>query len=207
MSTVQTIPEISCIVVSFNTRNFTVKAIESLKQQTECSHEIIVVDNNSRDQTETVVSNYAARLHRIRLVAEQKQGLSHARNRGAIEAAGAYLLYLDDDAVAPPDYLLKIYRIITDLQPDICGGPVYPYYTSPKPFWFKDAYEIRRHAEETGFSTTCSISGSNFVIKKELLNRLGMFDTSFGMRGEELGLLEERKVLEPMEPCPTSSRH
>jgi glycosyltransferase involved in cell wall biosynthesis len=157
--------------------------------------EVIVVDNNSRDETAAVGEEFAARLPNLRYFHEPKQGLSHSRNRGCDEARGDYLVYLDDDARADRDYLLNVYQAIVTCDPDILGGPIFPYYTTSKPGWFKDDYEIRRHARQTGWSTRCSISGSSFVIKRGLLGELGKFDPGLGMVGNTVRLGEEKAVL------------
>ncbi len=157
--------------------------------------EVIVVDNNSQDETAGVVREFCARLPNFRYVHEEKQGLSHSRNRGCEEARGDYAIYIDDDAKAHSEYLNTVFKTTLAHGPDIMGGPIYPYYTEKKPAWFKDDYEIRRHAKETGWSTKCSISGSSFVIRRELLKSLGMFNPQLGMVGEKVRLGEEKAVL------------
>lgn len=158
--------------------------------------EVIVVDNNSVDGTAELASRYSRRHRNFRYVFEKNQGLSHARNRGYSESKGEYLAYLDDDAKAPPEYLSTALEVIRSHDPDIFGGPVYPYYTETKPRWFKDEYEIRQHSSTSGFSKTCGISGSNYIIKKKLLKQLGLFDVRLGMTGYKLWYGEERKVVE-----------
>jgi len=173
------------------------KCLDSLtKQQVkQDDFEVIVVDNNSSDSTAEAVAAFGQRLPNLKYVVEQNQGLSHARNRGYAEAKGEYLVYLDDDVVAPPEYLTNILAVICQHAPDIMGGPVYPFYTTPKPRWFKDEFEIRCYAEASGFSTTCSVSGGNYIIRREVLQALGPFDPEYGMRGNSIGMLEEYKML------------
>lgn len=187
-------PLLSVIVCTYNRASLLDYCLKSLQQQTlEPAHyEVLVVDNNSTDSTQLVVAQYPA----VRYVREAAQGLSHARNRGCREAQGTYLLYLDDDAQAPPQYLARVSQNIRQHQPDLMGGPIYPYYLEVKPRWFRDKYEIREYAPSAGFSTTCNVSGSNFIIRKDLLEALGLFDVRLGMIGDQLGLGEERKVLE-----------
>lgn len=157
--------------------------------------DVVIVDNNCSDGTNHVVSNLAKQHRWLRVVKETKQGLSHARNCGANVAIGTYLCYLDDDGLPGPEYLKNILRVIDEQQPDIFGGPVFPFYTSKKPFWFQDTLEIRRHADSSGFAD-CPISGGNYIIRAELLRRLGMFSPDYGMVGTTLRLGEERELLE-----------
>ena len=191
-------PSLSVIVCTYNRKDLLRKCLDSLVAQNSdaVNFETIVVDNNSTDDTEKVVTQYAGRIRDLKYVFEKDQGLSHARNRGCSEASSEYLAYLDNDAIAPEDYVSNVMKVIERHSPDIMGGPIYPYYVSRKPGWFKDEYEIRKHAEESGFSLTCRISGGNYIIKKSLLRELGMFDVSLGMVGEQVKLGEERDILE-----------
>ncbi|MDP3879960.1 MAG: glycosyltransferase family 2 protein [Dehalococcoidales bacterium] len=189
---------LSVIICTYNRAALLAKCLDSLIEQKldSYSFEVVVVDNNSSDNTGELITRYKTMLPNIRYVFEGNQGLSYARNRGCAEAVAKYLVYLDDDAIAPPHYLMSVTRIIEDHSPDIMGGPVYPYYTSKKPRWFKDEYEIREYETQSGFSRTCSISGGNYIIKKRILESLGLFDVNLGMRGNSIGIGEERKVLE-----------
>jgi glucosyl-dolichyl phosphate glucuronosyltransferase len=189
---------LSVIVCTYNRRDLLAGCLQSLAAQTlfPDRFDVLVVDNNSTDETAAVVEGHRATVPTLRYVFEPVQGLSHARNRGATEARGTHLVYVDDDARLPPTYLSCVLETLERTQPDILGGPVYPFYTEAKPRWFKDHYEIRHYAEASGFSTTCGVSGSNFVIRKDVLARLGGFDPSLGMRGAEQRFGEDRKVLE-----------
>jgi hypothetical protein len=95
-----------------------------------------------------------------------------------------------------PDYLTKVFASISKNQPDIMGGPVYPFFDHPKPWWFKDKYEIKKFESESCFSKTCRVTGCNFIIRKDVLERSGMFDPNYGMSGNVLRLGEEAKVLD-----------
>jgi hypothetical protein len=128
-------------------------------------------------------------------VMEPVQGLSSARNRGSQETQCEYVAYMDDDAKAPEKWVTQALSIIDQHKPDIFGGPIYPYYITDKPSWFKDEYEYRIHANYTGWLKNEMISGSNYIIRKELLERLGGFDPNIGMKGKELGYGEESALL------------
>jgi len=191
-------PVLSIVVCTYNRERLLDNCLASIcKQNVDREHyEVIVVDNNSKDDTRRVVSRYVGEDGNIRYVTEENQGLSYARNRGCREASGIYLGYIDDDAIAPAQYVSKILEVIEKYGPDILGGPVYPFYGGEKPRWFEDEYETRKHAEKSGFSRTCRISGGNFIIKKAVLERIGMFDVKLGMRGDEMGFGEDAKVLD-----------
>lgn len=188
---------LSIIICTYNRAMLLEKCLESLMAQTAglFTHEVLVVDGSSNDETQSLVHCYAEKEPSIRYIFEEKPGHSNARNRGYEEAVGVYLIYLDDDAIVPVDYLENVLRVISGHSPDIVGGPVYPYYISAKPRWFRDEFEIRKYAEQSGFSKTCGISGGNFIVKKDILAELGLFDPDYGMIGGKLGMLDEAKTL------------
>src|SRR6185295_15846913 len=66
--------------------------------------EVLVVDDGSREETRERIRLLAA-AHRVRLIEKPQGGLASARNRGAAEAGGEFLLFLDDDVVPAPDTL------------------------------------------------------------------------------------------------------
>jgi glucosyl-dolichyl phosphate glucuronosyltransferase len=68
-------------------------------------YEIIVVDNNSTDDTKKLIANLQDKYPKIRYIFEKDQGLSNARNRGWREARGKYVGYIDDDCKVPREWL------------------------------------------------------------------------------------------------------
>ena len=105
-------PKVSVILCSYNRAAYIPLALQSLVNQniTPTIFEIIVVDNNSTDDTTTVCKNFIAAhpQHTIKYLTEIQQGSSFARNTGAAIAKAPLLCFMDDDAVAAPDYIEKI---------------------------------------------------------------------------------------------------
>jgi len=188
--------ELSIIICTYNRAKLLAKCLDSIAGQSiSTGYEVIVVDNNSQDNTFDTVMQYDF-IDGLRYLREEHQGLSYARNAGCLYAVGKYLLYIDDDCLLPAEYIANVLAALKDYSPDIMGGPIYPWYDSPKPKWFKDEYEIRKYENESGFSTTCPVSGGNYIIRKNVLIELGMFDVTLGMKGDKIGMGEERRVLE-----------
>jgi len=194
------IVEVSVIVCTYNRSDLLKGCLESLVQQTLSREqfEILVIDNASTDGTRELVASFT-HIENIRYVFEGKPGLSHARNRGMREAKGRYLAYIDDDARAAPDWLEVAERLIHTVQPriDCLGGPYHPFYTSNKPDWFKDEYEIRgfgNQARQLGRKEY--ISGANMIWAKGSLEMIGGFDVRLGVIGNQLVLGEETHAFE-----------
>src|SRR3989338_6054944 len=135
-------PLLSVIIATHNRSSYLENCLSSIqnKKLPLKVYEIIVVDNNSTDNTKKIVYKFMNKNENIRYVFEKITGLSSARNKGFENAKGEYLIYLDDDCKVPPEYLPNVFKVIIRFHPDILGGPVYPFYLSSKPSWFKDEF-------------------------------------------------------------------
>src|SRR4051812_47490794 len=95
-------PEISVIICSYNRADYIIGAIESLYHQTldRERYEVLVVDNNSIDNTSELVQDYinAHMDFHLKYLTESRQGASFARNTGAAFARAPLLCFMDDDA-------------------------------------------------------------------------------------------------------------
>jgi glycosyltransferase involved in cell wall biosynthesis len=188
------LPLISVVICTYNRAVDTKRAARSLLDQrgVDVPWELIVVDNNSTDATADVVRSLAAADPRVRYCREEQQGLSHARNRGWREARGRYVGYLDDDAIARAGWLAAAERIIAAHSPAMFGGPYYPFYTTPRPPWFKDEYGSRELAAQDGpLPPDETLSGGNMFARRDLLESLGGYSSGFGMTGNRIAYGEE----------------
>ena len=97
-------PRISAIVCTCNNAGSLEATLLSLAKQelpSTIGHEVLIVDNNSTDSTVSVARKFTEQPNSIfRYIFEPTQGLSFARNRGAKEARGEIVAFLDDDAIA-----------------------------------------------------------------------------------------------------------
>ncbi len=190
--------KLSIVLCTYNRSHLLQESLGSLcRQDAETSSfEILVVDNNSTDDTRTVVKAYLTSYPNVRYILEEKQGLSHARNRGYQEAAGEYVGYFDDDAKAPSDWVSKALVIIDAKHPNVFGGPYYAFYNTPKPRWFKNDYGSNvlapypKELVENEFLT-----GTNIFFERDLLSSLGGFNPKLGMCGAGLGYGEETQII------------
>jgi len=191
-------PFLSLIICTFNRAGLLEICLESLlrAEAPPCGWEVLVVDNNSEDETPQVVQKFQKKLGVLRLEHIRDRNLSVARNHGCKEARGDYLVYLDDDAKVPPEYLCNLAQCLGSYTPDLMGGPVYPYYTTARPRWFRDAYETKKFAEVSGFYPQTRLTGANFIIRKDVLGKVGYFDPARGMQGDKYVIGDERKVLD-----------
>ena len=98
--------------------------------------ELVVVDNGSTDRTREVAASFSDRLP-IVYTAEQKAGLSNARNHGVSVARGRYLCWTDDDVTVDRDWLSAYVAAFRE-HPEaaIFGGRIVPVLEGPTPKWF-----------------------------------------------------------------------
>ncbi len=189
----------SVVTYTYNREKLLAQILESVCNQSISldSYEVVVVDNRSTDGTRTVVESFAARFPNVRYTWEEKQGCSAARNRGWKEAVGDYVAYIDDDAKAPVEWLQVAENVIRIQNPDIFGGPVYPFYLSPKPVWYKDEYSTFSNGDQPRILSDINefFHGSNLFVRRLLLEELGGFDERLGMFGNRLGYGEETAFL------------
>ena len=189
---------VSVVVCTYNRRRLLEGLVASILPQLPAAYplEILIVDNNSSDDTSAFGRKLAAEHPAFRYLFEGRQGLSHARNAGAAAARHGFLLYLDDDAILPPHYLATLGRRLAEHDPDFFGGPLYPLYVDPKPAWFPESLEIRRKTDRSGFDANIVLTGANYGVRREVLRTVGGFDPDYGMTGGKVGMLEERLVIE-----------
>jgi glycosyltransferase involved in cell wall biosynthesis len=189
---------LTIVICTFNRAPLLAELLDSIARQERAvlDLEVVVVDNNCTDDTANVVAKRASAFAMLRRVEEARQGLSHARNRGAAEAKRDNVLFLDDDALAPDGFLYRIAETLRAHHPDFFGGPILPHFDAPPPVWFPVELETRRYAEIAGFSEIATLSGGNFGIRKDVLLRLGPFDSNLGMAGDVMAFGEDREMVE-----------
>jgi len=202
---------LSIVVCTYNRADMLATVLENLAGQTLSpdEFEILIVDNNSTDDTARIAQEFCAKYPHFRYCLEKKIGLSHARNRGLAEAKGIYVGYTDDDCRIPADWLEKAHRIATEHAPVIFGGPWLPFYTVPKPYWYLDKYDMYaqgnypKHPES---NSNFHPSGANVFYQREILNMFYGFDITLGMKGVELGYEEETAIQRTiLESVPSAS--
>jgi glycosyltransferase involved in cell wall biosynthesis len=185
----------SVCLYTHNRASLLAQALDSISSQTlqPDQFEIIVVDNRSTDDTRQVVNGFNQRFSNLRYCFEEQLGSANARNRGWREATGEFVGYIDDDGKAPPEWLSVAAKVVQDQDPDLFGGPIYPFFDAPKPVWFKDAYGTFTVLGESRFLASADeyLSGSNLFARRGLLEELGGFESRFGMQGKTIGYGEE----------------
>jgi glycosyltransferase involved in cell wall biosynthesis len=174
---------ISVIVCTYNRAQGlrrTLQSFESVSVSSPTGWELIVVNNNSTDQTKSVVDEFAAKgTLPVRYVFEPKQGLSYARNAGVSAASGNILAFTDDDCFVSTDWLDAIGREFEmDASLAGIGGRVELYNPHDAPV------TIRPIKERIPFVSASQlfnmIVGCNMAFRRAVFDKIGGFDPGFG---------------------------
>jgi len=192
---------LSVIISTYNRQEYLKSALDSLvaQQCSPSSFDVIVVDNNSSDQTPNLVAQYMQlSLPRITYYNETRQGMCYARNRGAHEASGDIIVFLDDDAIADRLWaarLMDVYAAFPDAG--VVGGRIQAVWPGKKPGWITPDLELclggdlNYGAEVRRLTYPQTPFGGNFSIRRDLFLSLGGFDANLGRSGSGLLGCEE----------------
>jgi glycosyltransferase involved in cell wall biosynthesis len=170
-------PLVSVIIPNFNYAQYLPQALDSVLAQTYRETEIIVVDDESTDDSEAVVSKYGGR---VRFIKQKNQGVSAARNRGVAASHGDLIAFIDaDDAWLPAKLDKQVPRILAD--PDV--GLVHCAVEQVGPSGaslgsLRDGMEGSVSTEFLLFQRPVVIAaGSTALIPRKVFEEVGGFDT------------------------------
>ncbi len=185
----------------------TLGSLRDLRCPETAEYEILVVDNNSNDNTPQVIQEYRRVLApRLRSVFEPRQGLSHARNRALQEARGHIVSFLDDDVIVDPDWLSAVAAAFEEHSAAVVGGRSYLIFRSERPAWLPEHYEFYLSRLDYGnqviVGTDRDLYGLNFSVRKDLAVQVGGFDPSLGRCGStSFRSGEESDLLQKIHAC------
>lgn len=173
---------ISLVIPAYNEVKYIGACLESVQRYAPGKFkEIIVVDNASTDGTAEAASRYPG----VRVVREERKGLTHARQAGLNTTTGEYIAYIDADCRLTEGWFSCAERNLTG-DPDVAAlsGPI-KYYDGPHylRMWVV-ALQWLLLPLTYGF-TGYWVLGGNFVAKRSVLEAVGGFDTDIAFYGED----------------------
>ncbi|WP_373231281.1 glycosyltransferase [Cohnella sp.] len=188
-------PQVTIVICTYSRANMVGQTLLSLKQLTGIDQaEVILVDNNSPDNTAEVVSQAIEQLKNtvnIRYVFEPRQGLSVARNTGIDVSNGSIIAFLDDDAIPAIGWLSNI-REAFDKYPEAAaiGGSIKPDFEISRPEWLVKGLELPYGIIDLGkqvrqYPRRLHPFGCNCAIRRKILNEL-RFPEWLGRKGQSL---------------------
>ncbi|MFH1404256.1 MAG: glycosyltransferase [Candidatus Altiarchaeota archaeon] len=185
-------PRISLIVCSKNRSGKLSGFLDSINPEdmNEVRGELVLVDNNSADDTLSVMNSFKEKASfPVKVVSEEKAGLGAARNTGLKAAGGGILAFTDDDCRLADDYLKKVVKVFESGEFQYCGGSVLVPDPSDAKYSLKEGTSFLIIPPRT-FIGPGAIIGANMVFLREVVDTVGLFDPLFGagsmFRGEDI---------------------
>jgi glycosyltransferase involved in cell wall biosynthesis len=168
---------ISVIIPTYNRAEFLRVAVDSVIGQSLQEFELIIVDDGSTDDTEAMLSA-TYQDDRIRYIYQENSGPSAARNIGIKAASYDMIAFLDSDDHFAPQKLEMQAKEMKD-NPDVL-------VSHTQEVWYRHAKLLnqkKKHRKDDGYIFArcleiCAVGMSTIMVKKELLDKVGLFDES-----------------------------
>jgi len=173
----QTIPLVSIIIPAYNAEQTLTETLESVRQQTFQSWEVIVVDDGSRDATVRVGEQFARCEPRVRVLQQPNGGASVARNTGIAQARGVWLLFLDADDMILPDHLANLIATI-EQHPEAGAAFTGWAYMTPDNRRMKGSPLPETGDLFAGFAHTALFAIHACLVRRDIVLQAGAFDPS-----------------------------
>lgn len=187
----------------------TLSQMTRLQVPNNCQWELLVINNNSIDDTEAVVAKYGDALP-IRCMFEANQGLSYARNRAIAEAKGEFIVWTDDDVLVSENWLLEYLEGFKRHSNAVFfGGPIQPLFEGPKPRWLNANFRVFGGAfghinlgdEEIELSSRSTFPfGANMAVHKDVYEEI-LYNVEIGRIGAGMLSCEETVFFEELIKC------
>lgn len=199
--------DISIIVCTYNRSEILKQTLNALQKQVfRDRFEILVIDNNSTDQTKEMVAEFSSQSRwLVHYIFESKQGLSYARNRGIQESKSELLAFIDDDTVPDPNWVQSIRNGFDRYQADCVGGPVFPIWPSEAPLRaiFNDGIsgpfgllDRGKKVIKTRQYISNFLLGGNIAFRRSVFDEVGLFRTDLGRTATNLSGGEDSNMIQ-----------
>lgn len=192
------------LVCTYNRAALLAELLDSLRATVPSglTWDVIVVDNNSTDETRRVVTSRMGGFPvPLKYLFEPRQGKSVALNTGLAATDAAVVVFTDDDVQVSEHWLdASCRRILDDSTVDYTGGPVFPIWERPRPSWLdgerSDLWGTLAILDYGGepfvFEQRQRVPlGANFAIRRTLVEAIGAFDPRLGRNGDQVLLGQE----------------
>ena len=198
--------EISVVISTFNRCDLLSVVLDRIMSQDAggITYEVIVVDNNSADQTRHVVASISNGGNPdLRYVFEASQGVSYARNSGIAKARAPIIAFLDDDVVPKRNWIRTI-RTTFDKHPDVSciGGRILPSWEKDPPRWLTPEHWAPVALQDYGslpFYINCDhqlcLLSANFAFRREVFEMIGDFAPELQRVKDGIGSMEDLELL------------
>lgn len=161
--------KISIIIPVYNVEKYIEKAMESIIKQTYKNIEIIIIDDESKDNSIEICEKYEKQDKRIKIIHQKNKGLSGARNTGLEVATGEYIMFIDPDDTFELDACENLYNAIEKTKADYVIAN-YRNMDEDDTKWEKPAFDLTKYKEME--ITSEDISKSFYVMNSGVWNKI-----------------------------------
>lgn len=191
--------DVSVVVCTYNRAESLRDTIQSLTNQKvgNYTYEIIVVDNNSKDETKQVAQSFNGK---AKYLFEPKQGLSYARNTGIKASKGEVIAFTDDDVIADSEWIQSIWRCYQETRAAAIAGKIVRLWNCDRPVWLTDEISGPLIVQDLGpfrkrwDSESRHMVGANMAFHRSVFEKYGLFLEELGRRGDQLIGGEDREI-------------
>lgn len=192
--------KVSVVVCAYSIERYddVCEAVESLLAQTYEDIEIILIIDGNETLFERLQSEFGNQEAVTLWCNEENKGLSYSRTRGVEQANGSVIAFLDDDAIAEPDWIEQLVRGYEESDAIAVGGRMVPEWMVGRPpylpeefNWLVGANYERRLNDWTEVRNTL---GSNMSFRREVFEETGGFDEQMGLKGDSQVQSEETEL-------------
>lgn len=179
---------VMCTVDRFDMADRTIASILQQENRLGLRFEMIVVDNSEDALSRDRIAATAARAHvPLRYVHEPRRNISHARNAGIAASDAEFVAFIDDDEIAPADWLDTMVTTARCKAADVVAGPVYPVYEGgTPPVWDPEGQlPVRDRGVPTGTSIPLGATCNILFRAATCFPSAEPFDPSLGRTGGE----------------------
>lgn len=190
------LPLVSVLVVTYNQQKYTKECLDSLRQQQYPNIEIIVVDNASKDGTQSFIQKSYPEIKLIQN--KENQYFAEGNNIGYRNSKGKYIFLLNNDAYIEKNVISKLVAYLEDNPKVGIVQNKLLYADNPKKidsagsfftftgFLFHRGYQ--QHLVDNNISEVFSIKGASMMVKREIIDRIGLFDPNYKLYFEDTDL-------------------
>lgn len=186
------LPHVTIAIPTYNREKWLAQTLAGLTTQDYPADrlEILIIDNNSPDNTRDLVGSFASAKHPPRHILETQQGANFARNRALAEAQGEIIVYGDDDILMEVTWLRELMQpFITDSNQKIgaVAGEVVPVFPEGCPDWVRSFHGPQAFREDMGPTSAKQVPMSaNLAFRRDALREQGGWDTNVGRKGKRV---------------------
>jgi glycosyltransferase involved in cell wall biosynthesis len=194
------VPTLSTIICTYNRCSVleqTLASCQKLRIPDGLTWELLVIDNNSKDQTREVVERFHGSLP-ICYLFEPRQGKTCALNLALREAKGELLLFTDDDVLLDPGWV-ESFLDASRVHPEAgwFGGRIIPWWLGGRPAWLRDEclpalsgffglYDLGSQRRPYARGDDLPV-GASMAVRRSTFERIGTYREDLGPRGERKG--------------------